>query len=354
MSAEATLAPGRSWRVDLPTVRTLRYALGTTVAVGIALGIDWRLSYLTPVLILGFLAGPRPPVRALASFFAVVTLASAIGVLAAAVLLPYPAVFLLLEALTLFLLFYHGVRGAPPLVVTWLMIAVTVIPIVALQSMQLAIAVAKGIVVGTAAALALAWLAHLLIPDPTAVDVQGEEPASAPAGSARPSPAVAAGRAWLNTIVVFPVVATYFVLGLTSVLILVFIALLSMQPDFASGFKAGKALIAANVLGGLAAVAMYELLVMVPTFGFLLLLVLLAGLLFGQRLFSGVPAAPLFGMAYSTLLLVIGSTTSAYGDANAKAWTRVVQITIAVVYLVVAFGTLQRLRRKPEINDATS
>ncbi len=158
----------------------------------------------------------------------------------------------------------------------------------------------------------------------------------------------------MSTVVVFPVVLLYFVFGLTSVLILVFIALLSMQPDFSAGFKAGKALIVGNVMGGIAAIFMYELLVMVPQFGFLLILTLLFGLAFGGRLFSGAPAAPLFGMAYSTLLLVIGSTTSMFGDANAKAWTRVLQITIAVVYLVAAFGIMTRLRRRPETSNATS
>ena len=132
---------------------------------------------------------------------------------------------------------------------------------------------------------------------------------------------------------VFPVVAMYLIFGLTSVLIVVFIALLSMQPSISTGTKAGKALIAANVMGGFAAIVMYEVLVMMPQFGFLLILICLCGLFFGCRLFSGAPTAPLFGMAFSTLLLVIGSTTSMFGDADAKAWTRVIQITTAVVYL---------------------
>jgi hypothetical protein len=319
------------------------------------MGIDWQLSFLTPILALSFLGSPapRPAPKAIVTFIGVVAAAGFVGVLVSATLLTYPIVFLLVEGLLLFLLFYHGARGAPALLITWLMIALTVIPVMALQSMVLAIALAKGLVVGAAGALAIVWLAHVLIPDPPS----GEVGAAAAAGGAKPappSPQQCVTRAWLNTAVVFPVVAFYLFTGLTSVLILVMIALLSMQPDVSKGYKAGVALITGNLMGGIAAIVTYELLVMVPEYMYLILLTLLASLFFGGRLFSGTPKAPLFGMAFSTLLLVVLSTTSSFGEADAKAWTRVVQITIAVVYLVVAFGTIRSLRRKPETTHATS
>ena len=332
-------------------VRIFRYALGGTLALGLALGIDWRMSFLTAVLALSFLGtpAPRPTAKAMASFAGVVAVACSLGVMAAAVFLPYPVVFLLLEGLVLFLLFYHGARGAPPLLIVWLMIALTVIPVVGLISMALAIAVAKGIVVGAVTALAVVWLAHILVPDPAVTGPAALTPRAPPTP---PSPRAAAARAWLNVTVVYPVVVVFYVFGLTSVLVLVFVALLSMQPSLEKGFKAGMALIVGNTLGGVAAIVMYELLVMVPQFGFLLVLTLMAALFFGSRLFSDSPKAPLFGMAFSTLVLVIGSTTSSYGDAGSKVWTRVIQITIAVVYLVVAHRLVARLRRKPETKHA--
>ena len=77
--------------------------------------------------------------------------------------------------------------------------------------------------------------------------------------------------------------------------------------------------------------------------GPVLLLTLLAGLVFGERVFSGKPAAPLYGMAFSTLLLIIGSVTSGTGDAGAEVYTRVFQIIVAVLYVVFAFGLIDRL-----------
>ena len=352
-TASATLA---TWHTDRRLVRTFRYAVGTTLAVALAMGIDWQLSFLTPILALSFLAPParRPEPKSIAVFIGVVAAAAAVGVFVSATLLVYPVVFLLVELLFLFLLYYRTARGAPALLTTWLMIALTVIPIVALQSMAVAVAVAQGLVVGATGAMAVVWLAYVLIPDP--VTDEGYAPAAASStgeGSALPSPAECAASAWIRTIVVFPLLALYLYLGLTSVVVLIYVALLSMQPDAATGHKAGKAMIVGNVMGGIGAIVMFELLVIVPEYGFLILLTLLGGLAFGTRLFSGAPTAPLFGMAFSTVLLVVLSSTSAYGEAGAKAWIRVVQITTAVMYLVVAFAAVRSLRSPPETNHAT-
>ena len=143
---------------------------------------------------------------------------------------------------------------------------------------------------------------------------------------------------------VFPVAAVFFAYqSVDLILVLVFLAILTLQPSFAAGYKAGMALIAGNVVGGIASILFYDLLVLVPHFGFMVLLTLLCGMAFGSGLFSTHRWAPLFGMAFSTVLLVIGATTSSHGEAGAKALDRVIQITLAVIYGVVAFNMLKSL-----------
>jgi len=356
MSAESAAAQSTAATTDLRLVRTVRYAVGTTLAVALAMGVDWALSYLTPMLALAFLAPPaqRPNPAVLVKFVGIVAVASIAGVVMSAALLMYPVAFLLIEGLILFLLFYRHARGAPPLLTMWLMIAVTVIPVVALQSMDITLAVARGLVVGAAVAMAVVWLAYALIPDPVAGEPGASAGASGKEQPPLPSRELCISQAAVNAIVVFPVVALFLYLGLTSVLILVFVALLSMQPDLATGKKAGKALIVGNLMGGVAAILVFELLVMVPELYFLLLLTLIVGLSFGGRLFSGAPTGPLFGQAYSTMLLVVLSATSAFGEADAKAWTRVLQIIIAVVYLVAAHAAVRSLVGKSETSNATT
>jgi cellulose synthase/poly-beta-1,6-N-acetylglucosamine synthase-like glycosyltransferase len=67
------------------------------------------------------------------------------------------------------------------------------------------------------------------------------------------------------------------------------------------------------------------------------MLILLAGLLFGKEVFSRKPFASLYGMAFSTFLLILGDVISFTGDAGEKVWMRILQLSIVVIYIVIAF-----------------
>jgi hypothetical protein len=148
---------------------------------------------------------------------------------------------------------------------------------------------------------------------------------------------VTAGK---RLIVIMPVLLLFFIFSLTdAMLILIFVTLLSMNPAFA-GKKAGIALIIANLGGGLAAIAVFNLLTVVSELYFLGFLTLFFGLFFGEKLFSNRPLSNLSGTAYSTFLLVLGNVTSTAGEAGAIVWTRIFQLAVVVVYLVIAFSLL--------------
>ena len=139
---------------------------------------------------------------------------------------------------------------------------------------------------------------------------------------------------------VLPVLVMFFVFNLSdALLVLIFIAILSMNPA-TSNKKTGIGIIVANLGGGLAAIAAFNLMTAVPSLLFLGLLVLLAGLLFGRALFSGRPVAPLYGMAFSTFLLILGNVTSFRGEAGEEVWTRILQLGIVVIYIVIAFAVV--------------
>ena len=344
MSAEtsAAAAPFAAKMADIRTVRILRYALGSTFAMAVAMGFDWQLSFLTPVLVVSFLGSPapRPAAKKLVTFGLVVAVACVAGLAVGLLFVPFPIVYLLMLGLLLFHLFYANTRGAPALLITWMLIALLLIPIIASLSSALAVAIAARIVFGSAIALVIVWLAHIAMPDPP----QAADAASAPTAD-KTSPAEPnIYRALLSTAVVFPVAALFFAFqSASSLVILIFIALLTLQPSLAAGYKAGLALILGNLAGGIASMIFYDLLVVAPHFGFMVLLTLLSALIFGAGLFSSRRWAPLFGMAFSTLLLIIGSTTSSYGEAGDKASTRVIQITLAVIYAVVAHNLILNL-----------
>ena len=357
MSAEAAtaLVPSSSsvsWLSDLRTVRILRYAFGSALAMAVAMGFDWPLSFLTAVLTLTFLGArsPRPAVKALLGFVLIIAAASAVGLLVG-LLVSYPAVYMLSLALILFHLFYAKAGGAQPLLITWMLIAVLLIPILTSLSGFLAYVVAVYLVIGAAAAVAVVWLAHIALPDPY-LEPAAAAAAPAPAPAPAPEPLPRERRVLLaatSTLVVCPIAGIFLAYQKTDALIvLIFVALLTLQPSLAAGYKAGMALIVGNLIGGVASIIFYNLLVLVPHFGFMVLLTLFCALLFGLGLFSESKWAPLFGMAFSTVLIIIGSTTSSFGDAGAKATTRVIQITLAVVYAVVAFNMLRSLLPRRE------
>jgi hypothetical protein len=354
MSADSPTAVASigKWRLDMRSLRVLRYAVGSTIAMTIAMGFAWQLSFLVPVLYLGFFASPapRPTLKQGVGFVATIAVACLAGLMLGKHLISYPLVFVPFMGFVLLRLFYEKASGRSPLLTMWLLIAMLVIPLITMTSPEISNMVASGILIGAATTVLVVWITHGLLPDPAGAHAsRGDAAASAP-GPAVLAPAERFRTAAVSTLVVLPLFVLFYSFQLQgSLLILIFVALLSSQPGFASNFKAGGALVIGNVMGGAAAILMYELLAMMPEFYFLIILTLLAGLVFGALVFSDKPTAKLYGMAFSTVLLVIGSTTaSGSGEAGSKVYTRVAQIVIAVVYVVMAFGVADRFMRRRE------
>ncbi len=351
MSAEAAALAAEAPAdilTDLRSRRIVRFAVGTTVGSGFAYLIGFELPFLVPILIAMLLASPapRPTLRTAAGFVVPVAAGAFTGVMLTRYLLQYQGIFLLIEFLVLYHIFYSLAGGARPLRMVWLLIAALIIPLMGMASIGLAIGVAVGLVCGAAIAVGVAWFAHVLLPD---LPSNAAGPGTAGRATKEPPPPAArAAYARRTVTVVFPVLMVFFFLNLSSdAVILVFIGLLSLLPSFAAGWKQGKALIVGNLIGGAGAIIFYNLLIVYPEIGMFLLLTLLTGLLFGDVIFSDRPAAPLFKTAFNSVVLLVGMSVTITGaDAASKFYTRIVQIILAVVYVAVAFGFLEYLQRK--------
>ena len=145
MSAEALAAPGVG-AMDLESAhrraQIYRLACGMTLSAGVAFGLAWPLSFITPVLTAKLLSLPK--VMAFKASLAFVTMISGSFILSYLLLLPmlsYPAVHLLVMALILFLLFYAKAGGTNPILVVFLLIGALVVPLIGTLSESLAIAV---------------------------------------------------------------------------------------------------------------------------------------------------------------------------------------------------------------------
>ena len=107
-----------------------------------------------------------------------------------------------------------------------------------------------------------------------------------------------------------------------------------MQPaDLSGGTAAG--LILGNLVGGLAATAAYVLVTPLPSPGFLLLVALLVGLLFGDRIARGGELAPIYTVGLMTFLIVLGLGISPLPEDSGTFFiARVFDVMVAAVYAI--------------------
>jgi len=335
---------------DARSRRILRFAVGTTLGSGLAYLIGFDLPFLVPILVAMLLGSPAPcpGLRKALAFVVPVAMGAFLGVILTRYFLKNQVIFLLMEFLVLYRIFYALAGGAAPLRMVWLLIAALIIPLMGQASMGLSIGVAWGLVKGTVIAILAVWASFGLLPDPPAESPSGAGGLDAKPAREVPPPAARAAYARRSLIVVYPVVMVFFYLSLYSyAVIIVYIGLLSLLPSFAAGWKQGKGMITGNLIGGVVAIVFYNLLTVYPELVMFLLLTLVVGLTFGDVIFSTRPIAPTIKTAFNAVMLLVGgSLTGSGSNAASNFYVRIAQIMLAVVYVAVAFGFLEYLQRK--------
>ena len=319
----------------------LRYVIGSTFIVAVTALMNYDLAYLTSVLALGYLApGAKPlTLKQGLDFILALILITGLTVVFSELFLDYTLVFMPLLALGLLWLYFTDKLSG--MVKLFLLISLIIIPFVSIDSGAIGGFVAVRLVFNAFMAIILSQIAFLVFPlsEADAIFAKEQKDANKQSEKERFTYAVHI------ILIILPVLLLFYMFKLSSsVLILTFIAILSMSPALANP-KVGMVMIIANVLGGVFAILAYRFLVLVPNFTFMILLTLCVGLLFGNRLFSKHKLAVVFGSGFSTFLLILGSVTSSDAEAVDKVWSRIIQIAIAVIYVVVAFAILDRFKK---------
>jgi hypothetical protein len=322
-----------------------------TVSAGIAFYVAWPFAFITPVLTAKLLSFPK--VMPVKKGLVLVGLLSGSFLMSAKLLMPtvnYPIVHLLIVGLIVFLLSYGKAGGMNPLVVVFALIGVTAVPLIGTVSQALADGVAWGLTFAAFVAVAMVYLSAAVFPDPpelgptVAAESSSAEDRS-PAGVS-PSASDRLGQAVRSWLVIFPLyVAFVHFSAVEQAVILIYAVLLGLESNYGKHWAAGKGMLLSNLVGGLVAVILYNLLVWVPAFPFFLLLMVLAGLVVGQLIYSGTVVGKLLAGGITTVFIVLGPTLTGDAEAGAKLYVRVLQIFAAVTYVVVAFGVLERLNR---------
>jgi len=307
----------------------LAFRIAFAAAVGLTLGevLGWDFPFLPAMLAVQLLSGRGPlGVKQGLAFVAVMVVACAFAVLLAQIFVDSPLVLLLAVSLVTFLAFHLLARGQAVGVAATFLITTAVVPLLAIESMSVAYGFIHSLIAGSVLAVLLSFAAHALFP----TRVQAEL-TSAPAREEPASVAIALA----NTAVLMSLVI-YFMLTVSPVSIVVVLTVISIlrQPaDLGGGTASG--LILGNLVGGLAATAAYLLVTLLPAPAFLLLVVLLVGLLFGDRIARGGESAPIYTVGLMTFLIVLGLGLSPLPQDSGDIFiSRVFYVMVGGVYAI--------------------
>jgi len=322
-----------NWKATIPL---LRYVSGISLIMAVSTLWNYDLAYLTAVLGIGYIAPGAKPLRFKQglNFIFILIIMTGVILLFSAFFLDYPLVFMPLLLLALLWIYYTDkITG---MVKIFLLMSIIVIPFVSIDSAIIGRYVAINLTINALMAIILTQFIFLIFPWSEA----DEKFIKTKQAGAKQSERDRFNYAMNIVLILMPVLLLFYVFKLSSsVLILIFIAILSMSPALANP-KVGLVLIVANILGGLVAILGYKLLSTVPNFTFMILLVLSVGLLFGKQIFSSNKLAQVFTSGLSAFLLILGSVLSSDAEAGEKVWPRVLQISLAVIYVVIAFRIL--------------
>jgi hypothetical protein len=341
----AWTTPGGA-RSPLASARILRLAFGTALSLWISQAVGWSISYMAPVLTMFLLALPMP--RPKLRFIFVVVMALAVSVYGTFIFLPLllhqKAAGFLLLSLALFHSFYFTARGGKAVVGTLVTVGLALTVAVGTVSVDALLAVAQGLMFGAAVGTSVAVLSHVLIRDPASDSSTTLQSAAQPEEGITLDNATAAHNALRSLTIVAPIILWFLLSGNSAANMAVMIKVAGMGQEVSkkNTRDAARSLIISTVAGGIAAVIAWQVLSIWPSLTLYVLLIGLAGLIFGQRIFEGDGLrhdAATWSYAFLTLIVVLAPAvldTNTGSSADARFYDRLLMFIWATLYGVGA------------------
>ena len=249
--------------------RALRLAFGTAIGFTVANALDWPAALLTPIMFIQLSVGLRACPKLGSAVAAIAAVAACVGIgWVVTTVVGIPTLCVLLIAMLLFAAFYVQAGRAGGLAPFVLMIAVSILPVVALQAAEAATLVAAELIKACIAAFFLVWATWAAFPDPRVVKPPPSPRAAAPVTRARARTRVAL----VNTAVLTPVQITFLLFDLTNAIVALIttIAIVRTQTQAIRVGMVGG-LLQGNVLAGLAALGAGGLIMAWPSLPMLFL-----------------------------------------------------------------------------------
>jgi Protein of unknown function (DUF2955) len=326
MSANATTAATQA--EEASEAHNFAFRIAFAAATGLTLGeiLGWDFPFLPAMLAVQLLTGLGPiSVKQGIGLVGTMAAACAFTAILGQILIDSTLILVLTVSLLVFLEFLLIARGQAVGIATIFLMNTAIVPLLGTESMSLANELIFSLIAGTLLAVLLAFAAHALFPTRLRA-----EPLSTSAQIGSPTSIALANTAVLMSVVVYFIVTTS---PVSMVVVLTVIGILRQPVNLAGGAAFG--LILGNLVGGFAATVAYLLVTLFPSPAFLLLVVLLAGLLLGERIARGGALAPIYTVSLITFLIVLGLGLSPLPqDSGAIFTARVFDVLVAGVYAI--------------------
>ena len=315
--------------MDARAHAVMRLAFGVTFAFVVAELLQWTPTFLPPVFAAVLLTNipVRPPPKVGFGFIILVGGSALIAVLLCAALRGAPWLLFGIIALGIFRALYAVAHGAPILGPLMLMICITAIPVVSLQSTYVAGLFAYALARAAFVAVMVVWLVYLFFP-------KVAPPKAAPKSAAMP-PTLALRSALLGTAIVAPLMLLYLMFGLAEALpALIATVMIVSSLNLQGGRKQALGLVLANIAGGIASLALILMLVLNPSLATFTLVLLAGSLIIGSRITRGDPMAALVVVAFNACLIVFSSSIGSDSGTFSIWLTRLTHFLIAGAFAV--------------------
>ena len=314
---------------------TFAFRIAFAASIGFTLGyqLGWDFPFLPSLFAVQLLSARRSlDLKQAFGFVALMAVGCVVSLMIALIFVDRPLNFIIIMGLVIFLEFLALARGQAAAGI--FLITTSFVPMMALSSLDLAYALVHDLIVGSILALLLTFLAHALFPSHVLAE-QGDRKVlieSSPVGAA-----LANAGVLMSLVIYFMGAGTP-----TSIIVIMVTAITILQQSAITGTAVG--LIVGNIAGGLAAAVAYLLVSLLPTPGFLLLVVLLFALIFGAKIAEGGHMAPIYTVAIATFLVVLGLGLSPLPqDSGTIFISRVWTVVIASLYTIGVASVLRGL-----------
>jgi uncharacterized membrane protein YccC len=333
--------------------RILRLALGVSLCMAFSQIINWPMSFISAVFTMFLLSIPlpAPTAKSAVKFVLALVIPSYAGIL----LLPFleyarwSGILLVLTAL--FGSFYYSARGGSPVMGMFMTMGITLVVTVGSVSADIMIMVVNGVATGAVAGMGFVFVAHAILPDlpPPKNAAAPQKPPAQPMPTAK-----SARRNALRSLAVVLPLAIVFLFSSSSasyVAVMIKVASMGQQANAESSRSMGREQIESTIWGGIGAVIAWQIMSIWPSLLVFCLLIGLACLVYGRRIFLGPGMHPRGGMwSYALLTMIILITPAvmdSQGGSNAGAafYSRLMMFVAIAVYGTVAVAVFDAFWR---------